>query len=73
MRLPLLGRVDESWRRAYRLVQLDSTGFFRYRLELESPTLTFTARHPDGSLGLLMDQLDVFLERVNAEASNLSP
>ncbi len=71
IRLRLSGLVDENWRRAYRLVQLDSTGYFRYRLELESPTVTFTSRPSDGSLSFLMNQLDAFLERVNAQASGL--
>ncbi len=71
VRVPLSGAIDENWRRAYRLVQLDSTGYFRYRLELESPTVTFTARRSDGSLGFLLNQLEAFLQRVNAQASNL--
>ena len=71
IRVPLSGLVDENWRRAYRLVQLDSTGYFRYRLELESPTITFTARRSAGSLGSFLNQLEAFLQRVNAQASNL--
>jgi hypothetical protein len=70
IRVPLSGAIDENWRRAYRLVQLDSTGFFRYRLELEAPIVTFTARPSDGTFSFLMNQLDAFLERVNALASH---
>jgi hypothetical protein len=69
LRVPLLGAVDEPWRRAYRLIQLDSTGYFRYRLELGSPVVTFTGRHADSDLGFFMNQLDAFLELVNARAS----
>jgi hypothetical protein len=68
-RVPLLGAVDERWRRAYRLVQLDSTGYFRYRLELGSPIVTFTGRHADADFGFFMNQLDAFLDLVNTRAS----
>jgi hypothetical protein len=69
IRIPLAGGVDENWRRAYRLVQLDSTGYFRYRLDLESPVVSFTARRADGTLAFLLAQLDAFLDLVNGKAS----
>lgn len=69
VRVPLSGPVNENWRRAYRLLQLDSTGYFRFRLELESAVVTFTSRHADGTLLFLMEQLDGFLDLVNAKAS----
>jgi hypothetical protein len=42
--LPLSGSLDDRWRRAFRLVQLEDTGYFRFRLELASPAITFTCR-----------------------------
>jgi hypothetical protein len=69
VRVPLNGPVDVSWRCVYRLVQLDSTGYFRYRLDLESPVVSFSVRGTDGTLAASLGQLDAFLELVNSKAS----
>ena len=69
VRVPLTGRVDENWRRAYRLIQLDSTGYFRYRLDLETPVVTFSTRASDGTVAFHLAQLEAFLDLVNGRAS----
>jgi hypothetical protein len=69
--LPLAGHVDDRWRRAFRLVQLEETGYFRFRLEMASPSITFSC--PEGRAAFEMSeavrQLTVLLERVNRAAS----
>ena len=40
----LKGPVDDRWTRSYRLIQMDSTGFFRFRFEVTNQTVSFTAR-----------------------------
>ena len=69
VRVPLDGPVDVNWRCAYRLVQLDSTGYFRYRLDLESPVVGFSVRGTEGTLAASLGQLDAFLELVNGKAN----
>jgi hypothetical protein len=69
VRVPLAGPVDVNWRCAYRLVQLDSTGYFRYRLDLESPVVSFSVRGGEGAMSASLTQLQAFLDLVNAKAS----
>lgn len=69
--VPLTGSVDEHWRACFRAVQVDDTGFFRYRLELTSDVVTFT-RTVTGSGSEVeseLKSLEFLIEAVNARAS----
>jgi hypothetical protein len=67
----LKGLVDERWARSYRLIQMDSTGFFRFRFDLANQTVSFTARGGDGAeeIILLLERLDALVKLVNRSAS----
>ena len=69
--LPLAGPLDDRWRRAFRLVQLEDTGYFRFRLELASPAISFTCRESRSAAELSegIRQLTVLVERVNVAAA----
>jgi hypothetical protein len=69
--LPLSDALDDRWRRAFRLVQLEDTGYFRFRLELASPEISFTCRESRSAAELSegIRQLTVLVDRVNAMAS----
>ncbi|MFN2385361.1 MAG: hypothetical protein ABR576_03600 [Thermoanaerobaculia bacterium] len=69
--LPLSGAVDDRWRRAFRLVQIEETGYFRFRLELASPAISFTCRESRSAAELSegIRQLTVLVDRVNAMAA----
>jgi hypothetical protein len=70
--VPLTGSVDEHWRACFRAVQVDDTGFFRFRLELTSDVVTFT-RTISGSgseIASELKSLEFLIEAVNARASN---
>ena len=70
--VPLTGSVDEHWRACFRAVQVEDTGFFRYRLELTSDVITFT-RTVTGSGNEITSELktlEFLIEAVNARASN---
>lgn len=68
---PLIGGIDENWRVSFRSVQLEDSGFFRFRLEMGSNLVTFTAgsgeRGPDMLSELKM--LDILIDTVNLKAS----
>jgi hypothetical protein len=67
----LAGNVDDRWRRSLRAVQLDDTGFFRYRLEMGSRAVAFTCpeQHAQAELARSLKQLDSFISLVNRTAS----
>jgi len=67
----LKGPVDDRWTRSYRLIQMDSTGFFRFRFEVTKQTVSFTARSSDGAdeIILLLERLDALVKLVNRSAS----
>ena len=69
--LPLSGALDDRWRRAFRLVQLEDTGYFRFRLELASPEISFTCGGSRSAAELSegIRQLTVLVERVNVAAA----
>ena len=69
--LPLSGALDDRWRRAFRLVQLEDTGYFRFRLELASPEISFTCGGSRSAAELSegIRQLAVLVERVNVAAA----
>jgi hypothetical protein len=71
---PLVGGIDEAWRVSFRSVQLEDSGFFRFRLEMGSNVVTFTAgtaqRGPDMLSELKL--LDFLVDTVNAKASRES-
>ena len=69
--VPLTGAVDEHWRACFRAVQVEDTGFFRYRLELTSDVVTFT-RTVTGMGNEIVSELktlEFLIEAVNAKAS----
>lgn len=65
--IPLSGALDDRWRRSFRLVQLEETGYFRFRLELASPAISFTCRESRSAAELSegIRQLTVLVDRVN--------
>ena len=67
----LSGSIDERWTRAFQIVQMDSTGFFRYRLDAEKKSVSFQVRSKDGAARviLLLERLDQLVEEVNRNAS----
>ena len=71
----LKGAVDERWARSYRLTQMDSTGFFRFRFDLSNKTVSFTARADDGAEEViqLLERLDTLVQLVNRSASLWTP
>lgn len=69
-RVPLIGLLDDRWRQAYRLLQMDSTDLFRYRLELGTDTIAFQC-HEDSTAEFMLDRLEAFIGTVNVRASTL--
>lgn len=69
--IALAGLVDDLWRRSLRAVQLDDTGFFRYRLEMGSRAIAFTCveQHGQPELTKSLRQLDTLVSLVNRTAS----
>ncbi len=69
--VPLQGQVDEVWRRTFRTVQLEDTGFFRYRLELTSDVVTFTRTMTSGGSEIASElkSLEFLIGAVNAKAT----
>jgi hypothetical protein len=67
----LAGPVDDRWVRSYRLIQMDSTGFFRFRFDLGNGTVSFMARASDGpdEVILLLERLDALVQLANESAS----
>ncbi len=65
----LIGPVDERWRKSFRTVQLNETGFYRYRLDESGNSIRFVCRRSEG-LGELLARLKSFLTLVNEEASS---
>ncbi|MDQ6892086.1 MAG: hypothetical protein M3167_05330 [Acidobacteriota bacterium] len=70
--VPLTGSVDEHWRACFRAVQVDDTGFFRYRLELTSDVVTFTrtVTGTGSEVDSELKSLEFLIEAVNARASS---
>ena len=69
--VPLTGEVDEHWRLSFRSVQLEDTGYFRFRLEMGSKTIAFVA-HDGEELEKELQVLDFLISAVNATASKIS-
>jgi hypothetical protein len=70
----LSGTIDEHWRRCFRLVQMDDTGFFRFRLDIAKNVVTFSS--PDGEdspdPAFDMMRLETLVSMVNRRASGSS-
>jgi hypothetical protein len=66
--VPVVGEVDEHWRQSFRGVQLEDTGYFRFRLEMGSNTIAFVA-HDGEELEKELQVLAVLLAAVNTAAS----
>lgn len=69
----LTGQLDDRWVRSFLLIQMDETGFFRFRLDVAGriATVSFTARSTDGPdqvIGVI-ERLDVLIQLVNQSAS----
>ena len=69
--VPLQGRLDEQWRRTFRTVQLEDTGFFRFRLEMGSNRIAFTVTETErgGEIAAELRTLQFLLDTVNARAA----
>lgn len=67
----LAGSVDERWTHAFHIVQLDSTGLIRYRLDPAKRTVSFQVRSNDGAdrVIFLLERLDQLVGEVNRNAS----
>jgi hypothetical protein len=67
----LTGPMDDRWVRSYRLIQMDSTGFFRFRFDLGNGKVSFMARASDGpdEVILLVGRLDALVKLANESAS----
>ena len=65
----LVGNVDETWRKCFRAVQLEDTGFFRFRLEMGSSTITFlVSESRGGEVASELKTLDYLLDAANSLA-----
>lgn len=65
----LVGNVDETWRKCFRAVQLEDTGFFRFRLEMGSNTITFlVSESRGGEVASELKTLDYLLDAANSLA-----
>ena len=71
--IPLMGPVDDRWRRSFRLTQIEDTEFFRYRLEMERDTISFTCseRNARAHFAAGLRQLDLLVARVNQKVASL--
>jgi len=69
--IALAGQVDDRWRRSFRLVQVEETGYFRYRLEMASWTIAFTCAESqaEAELATSLKQIGILLGLVNRAAS----
>jgi hypothetical protein len=69
--VPLTGDVDEHWRQSFRTVQLEDTGFFRFRLEMSSKAIAFAATEgrDDQDIAAELRVLGFLLNAVNTLAS----
>jgi hypothetical protein len=67
----LAGTVDERWANAFNIVQLDATGFFRYRFDPGVKRIFFQIRAKDGAdrVILMLERLDELVAEVNGKAS----
>ncbi len=67
----LAGVIDDRWAHAFNIVQLDSTGFFRYRFDAGVRRVFFQVRSQDGAARviLMLERLDQLIEEVNRNAS----
>jgi len=67
----LAGTVDERWANAFNIVQLDATGFFRYRYDPGVKRVFFQIRAKDGAdrVILMLERLDQLVAEVNRNAS----
>jgi hypothetical protein len=67
----LSGLVDERWSRAFHIAQLDSTGFFLYRLEPTYRIVTFQVASDANPARVtrLIERLGRLVEDVNRSAS----
>lgn len=70
----LSGTIDEHWRRCFRLVQMDDTGFFRFRLDIAKNLVTFSSPDGDDSSDPALDmvRLETLVSMVNRRASGPS-
>lgn len=67
---PLVGGIDENWRVSFRSMQLEDSGFFRFRLEMGSNLVTFTTRaSAGGDVSAELKILEFLVDAVNARAS----
>jgi hypothetical protein len=68
----LAGQADERWRKCFRFVQQNSTGFFRFRLEDRQDAISFTVRRTDGQddVDTVLGRLSSFVSLVNRSASS---
>lgn len=66
----LTGTIDDRWRQCLRLVQLDDTGFFRFRLGMGSRAISFVCRTPGkAELASSLREIDRMLFLANRNAS----
>ena len=67
----LTGLIDDRWAHAFNIVQLDSTGFFRYRFDPGVKRVFFQVRSQDGAARviLMLERLEGLIEEVNRNAS----
>jgi hypothetical protein len=70
--LRLQGNADEHWTKAFRFIQLNSTGFFRFRLSRHEPSVAFTCRQGESmdEVHTVVSRLQSFLTLVNRTASS---
>ncbi|MEO8431008.1 MAG: hypothetical protein ABI592_05815 [Acidobacteriota bacterium] len=71
--VPLAGPVDERWRRTFRSVQLEDTGFFRFRLEMGSNHISFTVTETERGREVPSElrTLQFLLDTVNGKVNTL--
>lgn len=67
----LTGLVDQVWAEAYRILQADSTGFRRLRLDAANRTVSFTCHGIEGPAQVfdILERLDALIKRVNLQVA----
>jgi hypothetical protein len=69
--IKLTGRLDQHWNCSYRRVVASSPSLDRFQLDVAAASISFACPATDGPVEVMgfLKLLEVFLERVNREAS----
>lgn len=71
----LIGRMDEEWLEAYRILRAESVGFSRFHLDANTKVVMFTCRAGDelSDIDSVLDMVEALVELANLYASSPGP